>query len=118
MIRDYIRSFFERKIVNFSISFLTSLGLFLLLQPEQDQAPKIGFATIIYNDRTCLHIHHWVYMVSYSLIITCVTILSEGRFTHPIVAALGGLSGGSFSDLYYTDAFEFENCNGKYKSVI
>ena len=117
---SYIRSFFERKIVNFSFSFLATLGIFLALQPDEGEKPKIGFTTLIFSHKKCYHIHHWVYMVSSTLIITSVVFLSNGDFTPPIITALGCLLGGSFSDLVYTDAFDFTECNKtlEYKSVM
>ena len=119
MIKRFFCFIYEQKIVNFSLSFLSTLCLFLLLQPEEDEDTKIGFSTIVYNKSTCYHIHHWVYMMSTALLITSVVILSEGKFTPPLVMSLGCLTGGSFSDLYYAHAFDFTSCNEiQYKSVL
>ena len=120
MIKRFFCLLYEQKIVNFSLSFLTSLGLFLLLQPEENESPKIGFGTIVYNKNTCYHIHHWVYMMSTALLITSVVIISEGDFKPPLIMSLGMLTGGSFSDLYYKHAFDFTTCNNvtQYKSVL
>lgn len=119
MIKQFFYSLYENKIVNFSVSFLTTLGLFLSLQPDQGDSPKIGFNTLIFNHNKCYHIHHWVYMISSTLIICSVVFLSEGSFRPAIMTAIGCLIGGSFSDLMYSDAFNFEECNTtQYKLVV
>ena len=120
MLKRFLCFIYEQKIVNFSLSFLTSLGTFLLTQPNENEGPKIGFSTIVYNKHECYNIHHWVYMMSTSLLIVSVVILSEGNFTPPLIMTLGFLTGGSFSDLYYKNAFDFSSCDNftKYKSIL
>jgi len=111
---------YEQKIVNFGLSFFASLGLFLLTQPKEDQQPTIGFSTVIYNKQHCYNIHHWVYMMSSSLLIASVVVISNGDFVPPLVTSLGFLTGGSFSDLYYRHAFDFSSCGdiSNYKSTL
>ena len=120
MLKRFLCFIYEQKIVNFSLSFLTSLGTFLLIQPKENEGPKIGFSTIVYNKHECYNIHHWVYMMSTSLLIVSVVILSEGNFAPSLIMSLGFLTGGSFSDLYYKNAFDFSSCDNftKYKSVL
>tara|TARA_R110001632_G_scaffold83513_1_gene184790 strand:+ start:194 stop:571 length:378 start_codon:yes stop_codon:yes gene_type:complete len=119
-LKRYFCFLYEHKIVNFTLSFLASLGIFLLTQPEPDEAPKIGFSTVIYNKQHCYNIHHWVYMMSSSLLIVSVVIISDGNFVPPLVMTLGFLTGGSFSDLYYKHAFDFTSCDDvtNYKSTL
>ena len=119
-IKRFFCLLYEQKIVNFSLSFFASLGIFLLTQPEPNEAPKIGFSTVIYDKQHCYNIHHWVYMMSSSLLIVSVVIISEGNFVPSLVTSLGFLSGGSFSDLYYKHAFDFTACENitSYKSTL
>lgn len=119
MVCNFIYSLYENKIVNFSFSYLLTLGLFLAFQPKEGENPKVGFNTLIFSEHKCYHMHHWIYMISSSIIITSVVFLSKGNFTPPIVTSLGCLTGGSFSDLIYSDAFNFDHCNfTKYNSVV
>lgn len=111
----------KRKAINFSLSFLVSLTTFIFLQPKENHPPKIGFNTVVYNSRECYHIHHWMYMLTISIIMTFTTLVSKGNFTPPIVTILGILIGGSFSDLHYTNAFKIKtNCDEieQYKSIL
>ena len=119
-IKRFFSYIYKQKIINFSLSFLVTLGLFLLTQPKRDQAPAIGFSTIIYNQKHCYNIHHWVYMMSCSLLIVSVIILSHGIFVPSLIMTLGCLTGGSFSDIYYRNAFDFTSCDNpsSYKSVV
>ena len=87
-LKRYFRFLYENKIANFTLSFLASLGIFLLTQPEPDEAPKIGFSTVIYSKQHCYNIHHWVYMMSSSLLIVSVVIISDGNFVPPLVLVM------------------------------
>ena len=105
----------------FILSFIITLILFIVIQPKQGHNPRIGFNLVLnYRSNYCFHIHHWVYMMSSSLLIVSVVIISDGNFVPPLVMTLGFLTGGSFSDLYYKHAFDFTSCDDvtNYKSTL
>jgi hypothetical protein len=100
-------------ILFFILSITLTLVTFLLLQPKQGQKPKFGFNLQIYKEKDeCLHIHHWMYMISILFIIVMSVVLSDGEFNIFILIPLGILIGGSLSDLRYTDFLEiYKKCH-------
>ena len=95
-------------IISFLIFFLSTLGIFILLQPKQGHNPRVGFNLEIYDTHnTCFHIHHWVYMMFLFLYTTVIVVISKGMFNEMVLALLGFLLGGSFSDLAYRDFYRF-----------
>jgi hypothetical protein len=100
----------DKRIISFLLSTVASLVLFLLLGAKHTGGrPTIGFELILYRKgNVCWHIHHWIYMSIFAVLMTIVILLAKGKFTPAVMAVYGVLLGASLSDLKYSDMFKVQ----------
>lgn len=92
-------------IIIFFIYLIFTLSVLLFFSLKQGYTPDYGFNLEFkyYNDYK-IHIHHWMYMLPFAIIIYFIHF--DKQYIHWKYIINGSLIGASFSDLVYDDFCE------------
>ncbi len=90
-------------IIIFFISLIFTLSVFIIFQPEQSCTPDYGFnLEFKYSNDYKIHIHHWMYMLPFAIIIYFINF--DKQYIHWKYIINGSLIGASISDIVYEDS--------------